>query len=73
MITRLYRIHVHVPISYAAFPGTYASQIHSLGSSPMTYLCTVFPLTLPGYVDVIIQIQDWLQTHNSDSTLLIHP
>ena len=56
MITRSYRIHGHMRISHATFPGTYASLIHSLGSYPTTYLRTVLPLTLPGYLDNIIRI-----------------
>ena len=52
MITRLYRIHGHVRISNATFPGMYASLMQSLGYSPMTYLYTVLPLTFLGYVDI---------------------
>ena len=77
MITIFYRIHGHVHISHANLPGMYASLIHYLVSSPMTYVCMVLPLTLPSYVDVIIQIRHWLQTYNpefnsSDSSPMTH-
>ena len=73
MITRLYRIHGHVCINHATFPGTYTPLIYYLIPSPITYLRTVLPLTLPGYVDVIIQIRHWIRAYNYDSNLLIHP